>query len=123
MNQIKSASSAVSDRLVQRNIALQFQGVRYPVADVSHAVEFYIDPGFMLELQQYPVSLGDREPLLPGNRNERSHRPRRHAEQRGVCIRGARRTLKLYLMTGFDHTADMTEVARQAERTASAVER
>ena len=70
MNHTKSASSAVSGRLVRQNVALQFHGVRYPVTDVSRAVEFYTPLGFMLELQQYRAfatfSLGDRELLLSG---------------------------------------------------------
>jgi glyoxylase I family protein len=70
MNRTRSASSAVSDRPVGQNVALQFHGVRYLVADVSRAVEFYTHLGFTLEHQQLPafatVSLGDLKLLLSG---------------------------------------------------------
>ena len=78
MNHTKSASSAVSDRLVRQNVALQCHGVRYPVTDVSRAVEFNTHLEFMLEHQQYPafatVSLGDRKLLLSRPEASRSRR-------------------------------------------------
>ena len=68
MNRTESASSAVSDRRVGHNVALQFHGVRYLVTDVSRAVEFYTYLGFTPEHQQLPafatVSLGDLKLLL-----------------------------------------------------------
>jgi glyoxylase I family protein len=71
MNRTTSASSAVSDRPVGQNVALQFHGVRYLVTDVSRAVEFYRQHfGFTLEHEQLPafatVSLGDLKLLLSG---------------------------------------------------------
>jgi glyoxylase I family protein len=66
-----TTSTASSPHVGQENLALQFHGVRYQVADVAQSVAFYTQRlGFKLEHQQLPafaaVSLGALTILLSG---------------------------------------------------------